>query len=124
MFKDNEMGNKDGDTYLYIICQDGSVLKYKDGVITTEKASINLKTLHASTTGEKRHLQLFDTLELLCNDKNFRSVYPVSEEDNNTLDVVMRDMSVRRYNFNRSYKADGMIIEFHKYLGILEDSQK
>ena len=124
MFKDNEIGNKEGDDNLYIICQDGTVLKYKDRIITTEKSSVNLKTLHASTTGEKRHMQLFDTLELLCNDKNFRSVYPVSEEDNNTLDVVMRDMSVRRYGFNRSYLPDGMIIEFYKYLGIIEDSQK
>ena len=124
MFKDNKLYVRDSsDPYIYIGCDDGTILRYNDKIISVHESSINLKTLHASTTGEKRHMQLFDTLELLCNDKNFRSVYPVSEEDNNTLDVVMRDMSVRRYGFNRSYKSDGMTIEFYKYRGVLEDSQ-
>ena len=123
MFMDNELCEKANDPCLYIKCNDGSILKYKDNVISVHKMSLHLKTLHASTTGEKRHMQLFDTLELLCNDKNFRSVYAVSDEDNNTLDVVMRDMTVRRYGFNRSYKGDGMVIEFFKKTGIMEDSQ-
>lgn len=113
MFKDNKLGAKENDTEnIYIICEEGSVLRYRNNTLTVSKASYYLKTLHAATTSEKRHMQFFDTLELLCNEKNFRSVYPVSDEDNNTLDVIMRDMSVCRYTFNRSYKSDGMIIEF------------
>ena len=125
MFKENTLCVNDRDDYLYIMCDDGSILKYRsnDKAITVYKMSTFLKTLHASTTGEKRHMQLFDTLELLCNDKIFRSVYPVNDEDNNTLDVVMKDMNVLRYNFNRSCKGDGMIIEFLKYRGVLESSK-
>jgi hypothetical protein len=96
---------------LLILTEEGSVLKYKwnGKVLSMVKPSVHFKTLHAATTFNDRHAQLFATFELLCDDKNLKGVY--TTDTPNELDVVMRDFTQLKYEFNRGYIGKGMVIE-------------